>query len=237
MTLAFPPAEDVRLMEQALRMTQGFAPWSPLAMNRLLASSHLRRHVRGDALMTQADPHVFAVVTGHVVAEYLPASGKRFAVALLGPNLVVGLGYTFKGENEAAYEFFANDDVLAIHMPTLLLMDILEQQPELWKGMARMILRQHREVFDTMAGFVLGAFPVRLATTIERLAELYGSKDHAKGHVHLRLRQEDLAAILHVTRQTVNQELKSWKAAGVVRMERQAVVVVDSEALRRIAQQ
>jgi DNA-binding transcriptional regulator YhcF (GntR family) len=46
-----------------------------------------------------------------------------------------------------------------------------------------------------------------------------------------------LAAILHVTRQTVNQELKSWKAAGVVRMERQAVVVVDSEALRRIAQQ
>ncbi|WP_432727527.1 Crp/Fnr family transcriptional regulator [Variovorax sp. W6] len=187
--------------------------------------------------MTQGDTHVFVVVTGHVTAEYLSASGKRFSVALLGPNHIVGLVHPLEGENQATYEFYANDDVLAVHMPIPLLMNILEQEPELWKEMARMILRQHREVFDTMVGFVLGAFPARLATSIERLAELYGSRDPTKGHIHLRLRQKDLAAILHVTRQTVNQELRSWEAVGVIRTERETVVVIDSEALKKIAQQ
>jgi CRP-like cAMP-binding protein len=226
---------DARLMEQALRLTRGFSPWSPQALGLLISASHVGRHVQGEVVMTEPSTHAFTIVSGNVVAGYRSADGTHRVVALLGPGLVVGLARALSGRNDVAFDFIANSDVVAVHVPVALLFEILDREPELWNSMARMLLRQHRESFDAMAGHVVGPIRQRLATTIERSAELYGSRSTGKADIRLRLKQEDLAAILHVSRQTVNQELNSLSASGVVRLERQTVVVLDLAELREIS--
>lgn len=51
----------------------------------------------------------------------------------------------------------------------------------------------------------------------------------------LRVSQEQLASMLALSRQTVNQALKELEAAGALRRARGAVEVLDLDALRRDA--
>jgi CRP/FNR family cyclic AMP-dependent transcriptional regulator len=226
---------DERLMEQALRMTRGFAPWPPQAMAQLVSSSCVGRYVRGDVVMTEPSTHAFTIVSGNVVAGYRSADGAHRTVALLGPGRIVGLARALSGKYNTAFNFAANNDATVVHVPIALLFEILDREPQLWNSMARMLLRQHRDGFDAIAGHVMGPIRQRLATTIERSVELFGYRSHGKTDLRLRLKQEDLAAILHVSRQTVNQELNSLSASGVVRLERQTVVVLDLAELREIS--
>jgi CRP-like cAMP-binding protein len=236
MTQAASLAKDAALMEQALRMIPGFVPWSAEAMNRLLSRSHVGRYSRGEVLVSPSDPaQILAILSGHVVAGYTPPGGTRSAFALAGPGGVVGFVRLSDDANSAAYDFTAHDKVVAVHMPRSLALEILDGEPVLWKSMMKMLLRQNRETMDAMVAHLVGSLQQRLAVTIERLSKLYGQKVSGTSRRQLRLTQEDLAAILQAARQSVNRELKSLAASGVISLEYNAITVLDPSALRGIA--
>jgi CRP/FNR family cyclic AMP-dependent transcriptional regulator len=120
-------------------------------------------------------------------------------------------------------------------MPTLLVQKILDDEPILWMGIARMLMKQHREVLDLLLSQSVGSFQRRLAATIERLAVLYGSNDGQGISLRLRLTQEDLAALLQVTRQTVNKALGVLVAGRALSLSQNTITVLDLGALRRLA--
>jgi CRP-like cAMP-binding protein len=120
-------------------------------------------------------------------------------------------------------------------MPTLLVQKILDDEPGLWKGMAKMLMKQHRVVLDSLLSQGVGSFQRRLVATIERLAVLYGSDDGKGINLRLRLTQEDLATLLQVTRQTVNQALRALVACGAIRLNYNTITVLDLDALRKLA--
>jgi CRP-like cAMP-binding protein len=96
-----------------------------------------------------------------------------------------------------------------------------------------MLLGQHAEIRDSLLSHAIGAFRQRLAATIDRLATVYGTD--IEGNLRLRVRQEDIAVILQVTRQSVNKELGAMAAAGVIGTEYNTITILDLEALREIA--
>jgi CRP/FNR family cyclic AMP-dependent transcriptional regulator len=228
--------EDKALMERALRITQGFATWPAAPMGQLLAHSRLGHHERGSPFSTETDePETLAIVSGRMVMGRTPPGGTRAVFAFIGPGSVVGLARSLDGKDQSVHDFSAHSkSVVAIHMPTRRLLEVLAREPALWKDMALMLLRQHRDMLDTLLGQVIGPFPQRLAATIERLSRLYGST--AAGHARQRLKvtQADLAGVLQVTRQTVNKELKSLAETGAIALDYNAVTVLDIEALRKI---
>jgi CRP-like cAMP-binding protein len=226
-------SDDAALMEVSLRLTQGFAAWPPAAMAQLLSSSELGRHARGDLVASEAGAtETFAIVTGHVLGG-LPRGGTR-TVVFFGPGMVVGLARVFDAEFPVElYHYHAHDDVVAVHMPTLLVLEILDREPRLWKDIAHMTLKQHGLVRDAFLSHAIGVFRRRLAATIDRLAALYGTD--AQGTLRLRVRQEDLAAMLQVSRQSVNKEIGTMADAGVIRSEYNTLTILDHEALRELA--
>ncbi|WP_432727526.1 Crp/Fnr family transcriptional regulator [Variovorax sp. W6] len=227
-------SDDAPLMERALRATSGFESWPAAAMNRLLLSSHLKRHARGELLTSEADaPITFAVVSGHVIVGRNAQRETSAKVFLLGPGSVMGLAQMIEKENPIWHDHYAHDEVLAIHMPTVLIFEILDSHPLLWKSMVAMVLDQHAEIRDSLLVYAIGAFPQRLAATIDRLATAYGTD--VEGSLRLRVRQEDIAVILQVTRQSVNKELKAMVAAGVINAEYNTITILNREALREIA--
>ena len=233
--------EDAALVERALRLTQGFARWPALAMSKLLPHASLGRYARGEMVsIEQGAPETFVIVSGHLFVGHIPPGGPRTPVALLGPGYVAGFTRTIdqegrEEEGRIIYDFCALNDVTVVRMPTLLVQKILDDEPGLWKGMAKMLMKQHRVVLDSLLSQGVGSFQRRLVATIERLAVLYGSDDGKGINLRLRLTQEDLATLLQVTRQTVNQALRALVACGAIRLNYNTITVLDLDALRKLA--
>lgn len=224
-------------MEGALRLTQGFSTWPPALMRRLLARSRMGRFSRGELVgVERGAPRTFAIVSGYVVVGRTPPGGDRAPVTLIGPGNVVGIVWgvldTHEPEDQVLYDFCAHMDTTVVEMPTLLIGQILDEEPALWKEMAKMLIKQHRPVLETLLSSGIGSLRQRLATTLEHLANLYGSREEKGLSLHLRLTQEDLATLLQVTRQSVNKELRALVACGALSLSYNTITVLDTEKLR-----
>jgi CRP-like cAMP-binding protein len=75
---------------------------------------------------------------------------------------------------------------------------------------------------------------VRVSRRLVLFAERYGEWTDRSSRM-VDVRQEQLATMLSVSRQTVNQALKELEAKGLVRLAYGKVEIVDLEALRRLA--
>lgn len=233
---------DLALMEHALRLTSGFGSWSAASMQRLLAKSSVRRFARHELVGVEAgEPWTFTIISGHVIVNRTPPRGQRAPVTLLGPGSLIGLVRVLENTESAErpepgqrvlYDFSACLDTTVVQMPTALILQILEEQPAQWRDMAVMLMKQHRQVLDTLLGAWMGSFSQRLAATLERLAMLYGSKDGPEIRIGLRLTQEDLAALLQVTRQSVNKALRKLEEDGAISLSYNAISVLDLGVLR-----
>ncbi|MFH0130062.1 Crp/Fnr family transcriptional regulator [Variovorax sp. VaC1] len=227
---------DAMLMSAELRTVPAFSSWSRVAMEKLLSHSRVGRHLRGDVFSSElrTPAETFLIVYGEAMAARVSPQGERSVVMLLGPGVVMGMTQVFGNAERAAYDFSAHSDVVAIHMPTPLILSILDADPMLWKGMLFMLVQQHAAHVETLRSQIEGALQRRVAATIERLAALYGSRT-AQGGVRLQLSQSSLATMLQANRQAINKELKALADTGAIGLEYSALTVLDPDALRRAA--
>ena len=227
-------SDDAPLIERALRLTQGFAAWSPAAMSRLVSSSHLEHHARGDLLTSEAGASVaFSIVSGHVVIGRGRHEGESVKMLVLGPGALMGLAQMIDREDPVVHTHHAHDEVVAVHMPTALLFEILDSHPLSWRNILSMVMSQHGEIRESLLGQAIGSLRARLAATIDRLATAHGTD--VGGTLRLRARQDDLAAILQVTRQSLSKELRALVASRVIGTKYNAITILNVEALRKIA--
>ncbi|WP_257860182.1 Crp/Fnr family transcriptional regulator [Variovorax sp. ZS18.2.2] len=161
-------------------------------------------------------------------------NGIRLRWALRGPRQILGFSSMLSIE-ESRREYVANDDVVAIHMAGDSLFGLLDGDPMRWKDMGRMLMQQEREQIDMVLGQIVGGLRWRLASTIRQLAALHGIQANKESAIHLRLTQKDLAGLLRVSRQSINKELTSWEAIGVIKLRLNAVVILDESALKKMA--
>lgn len=227
------------LIERALRLTEGFAPWPAPAMAIMVKAARLGRYERGEMFRREDPqaPETRAVVSGYLMVTRARADGSRAAVGLVGPGMVVGISSGLVLEDDAIYEYLAHEDAIVVHLPTPRLFQLLDAEPVLWKTMARMVLRQQREMLRTLLDRMLGQTRQRMAATIDRLAVLHGVSQVEGTTLRLRISQEDLAALLQMSRQTVNKELRALGEAGIISPDYSAITVLDRQALRKLAGQ
>ena len=82
---------------------------------------------------------------------------------------------------------------------------------------------------------MLGSVRRRVAATLLNLTEYYGMQREADLSLRLRLSQHDLAAMLGLSRQTINKELGAFVEAGVIALRYRHISVLDTEMLRQMA--
>jgi CRP/FNR family cyclic AMP-dependent transcriptional regulator len=64
---------------------------------------------------------------------------------------------------------------------------------------------------------------------------IYGVEDVSR-RLRLRLSQDDLAAMLQVTRRSINKEMRTLEDMALIRSEYNGVIVLDLPALRKLGQ-
>lgn len=73
----------------------------------------------------------------------------------------------------------------------------------------------------------------RLAKRLVELAESRGIRKEGSTHVELNLTQKELASLIGVSRESINKELKRWRARNLVTTSRNRLVVTDLDAIRK----
>jgi len=73
----------------------------------------------------------------------------------------------------------------------------------------------------------------RLASALISLIEEHGNETENGTSITIQLSQQQLANIIGSSRETVARILSTWKKEGIIKMDRQAIKVIDLEALER----
>ena len=77
--------------------------------------------------------------------------------------------------------------------------------------------------------------PQRIAATLASLGRLHGVREEEGSTLRLRLSQDDLGAMLGVSRQSVSKELRVLEKAGVVGADYSRITIHDVNALNALA--
>jgi CRP-like cAMP-binding protein len=128
------------------------------------------------------------------------------------------------------HDAVAKEASLVLQVPQAALDSILAAEPRYWRDVGVLATSKLRMLFHAVEETVL-PLSVRLSRRLVLAAERYGEWRDRSSRV-VDLRQDQLAAMLSTSRQTVNQLLKDLEARGLVRLSYGAIEILDLDRLR-----
>ncbi len=207
-----------------------FGGLDPTALERLAASMRSRRFRRGEVIFHIGDPGdaLFVIVSGEVKISLPSETGDEAILATLRPGDFFGEIALLDGAPRSA-SASAQTAAETVILP---------------RDAFRELIATETGVRDALLASIAGELR-RLTTHVEELhflditgrlaARLAQESGTPLGDGSLRLRtnltQGDLAAMVGCTRQSVNKLLGQFTDDGLIRLERDAIVVTDLEEL------
>jgi CRP/FNR family cyclic AMP-dependent transcriptional regulator len=212
-------------MADALRRVSLFAGLSDDALARVASAVYARTYAPGEIVIFEADPcqAAYFVAEGQVRVYRLSPGGREQVLTRLGPGQTFNTVPPFQphGVNHATVEALTPVTLYAIACQDF--RRLVGQCAEL----ALAILQDFAGRLDHLTNLVED---LSLRTVRGRLARFL--LEHADaGQVTRRWTQEEIAAHLGTVRDMVGRTLRAFADAGLVRLDRQRIVLLDREGL------
>lgn len=212
-------------MADALRRVSLFAGLSDDALARVASVVYARAYTPGEIVIFEADPcqAAYFVAEGQVRVYRLSPGGREQVLARLGPGQTFNTVPPFQphGVNHATVEALTPVTLYAIACQDF--RRLVGECAEL----ALAILQDFAGRLDHLTNLVED---LSLRTVRGRLARFL--LEHADaGQVTRRWTQEEIAAHLGTVRDMVGRTLRAFADAGLVRLDRQRIVLLDREGL------
>jgi CRP/FNR family cyclic AMP-dependent transcriptional regulator len=201
----------------------------------LLSVSALRTCKPEERLFERGDPPagLFAVLDGRVRISAVGANGKEALLLLMEPpqwfgeiSIIDGLPMT--------HDATAEVETLVVHSPLRAVKKLLEQQPQHWQQIALLVSGKMRLAFLAMEEAALLPAPARVARRLVWIAEGYGEFRSRTSRV-INLKQDQLGAMLSMSRQTANQVLKDLESRGLIKLTYREIEILDLKGLKLAA--
>ena len=230
-----PHGEDVNaLIQHALRGNAMMARWPDAVRDRLMRIARLERYERNKSINAEDRQRreVMLIVSGRLEVSGVNVSGAKFVLGIQGPGEVTSMVRLLKGVH-LRYDYYALEDMVLVHLPSDPFCTILDEHPLLWRDVALFALRRLNDSLASLHRRALCQIPQSLAETLVKLVEDFGQV--TEGGLRLRVSQSELAAMLSVTRQTINKELRLLADQGVLVAEYGCLMILDFPKLKHIA--
>jgi CRP/FNR family transcriptional regulator len=209
----------------ALRRISLFASLSDDALARIASVTYARACTPGETIIFEGDPceTVFFIAKGQVRVYRLSPSGREQVLARLGPGQTFNTVPPFqsRGVNHATVEALTPVALYVISSDAFC--RLVGECAEL----ALVILQDFATRLDHLTNLVED---LSLRTVRGRLARFLLERADA-GEIARRWTQEEIAAYLGTVRDMVGRTLRSFADAGLVRMDRQRILLLDREGL------
>jgi len=220
------------LARQALSRHAVFGASADATREALLERSQSRRYGDGERIAARGEPMraVLLVLSGSIELGMLSASGKRFVRWYLGPGQAQGFIPVIDGKG-AIYDAHAHGETLLLLLPQAALQDAIATDPRMAQAILKGFCERSRTMHEVAASDALLPLRGRVARMILRLAETWGVPHEGGIRVSLKLSQDEFAALLAVTRQALNRELKALEAEGAIKIAYSRITVQDRDIL------
>lgn len=197
----------------------------------VLAASRVATFDTGDAIYRQGAPSraLAVVVDGRVKLSVLSAHGKELVVSLLGPRQTFGeIGFLDGQPRSLDATAVESSRVLLVERTALL--GIMARTPAMALAFAEATCKRLRRTTTAVQQAVFYGTEERLADCVLRLAAAAEQPGGA-----MSVWQHELAAMVGVSRESVNKHLRSWHTRNLIRLGRGRITVIDAAELCRIA--
>jgi len=211
-------------------------PWfrglPPALQVWLLHNGQTRVLAAEERLFSRGDPPcgLYAVLQGAVRITGVSAEGREALLILMEPPHWFGEIALFDGLPRT-HDAVADRRSLVLHVNQGALGRLVGEQPAAWHAFGLLLTQKMRLTFLAMEELALLPAPARLARRLLMIAQDYGDQ-HQDGRRLIAVRQEQLAMMLALSRQTTNQILRDLELRGVARLTRGEIEILDFEQLR-----
>ena len=222
---------------QAARVRSGtwFQALPALLQEDVLRLGRVLRVGAGQRLFARGDAPdgLYCVLEGAIRITSVSPAGKEALLTIIDSPHWFGEIALFDGRART-HDAVADGPAQLLHVAQPALLGLLEAHPAYWRDFALLLTQKIRTVFMVLEETALLPAAGRLAHRLVTIAEGYGEwQDRSRRIIHVP--QEQLALMLALSRQTVNQILKQFEAQGVVRLQRGGIEILDIDRLRKLA--
>ncbi len=187
---------------RALQETPFFGALGPESMGCL----HRTAVRRGEPLFEKGEPshHLYGLISGQLKVFSNPEPGREISLELVAPGELLGeLGLEDGGPRYASVQALAHSELATI--PRGKLLPLLDQRPELRAALGRAATATAARLAQRAEDVAFLNIEARLEKTLVDLARRMG--EAVDRGTRIRVRQQDLAEVLGVTRESVSRAL------------------------------
>jgi len=231
------PSDSLRTASPPMRASDLLLP--PEVQQVLLSIAKPRTLEDGQWVFQSGDPAdaLFGVVQGSLRVSVLSAQGTEAVVSILEAGHWFGDISLFTGLPRFNHVKAAGPADIAV-IPATEFHALIAAQPDIHLAFTKLLCLRLRITTAWIDDAILNPLAVRLATRL--LAIDHRGEQRAEGassgtHL-LNISQDDLAASLGVSRQSVNRQLKLWEQDGTLRIQYRKIELLNLRQLAAHAQ-
>lgn len=232
--LPHTPADAASYRER-LHASSWFGSLETALQDALIGIAAVHRLGPGDVLFRRGEPPdgLYCVVEGTICIGATSAEGREALLAVLEPVNWFGEIGVFDHQPRT-HDARADSNTTLLHMPQTALVALLDSTPALLHAFALLLTHKLRLTFTVLEETALLPASVRVARRLLLMADGYGDLRLGTRRV-LRVPQEQLAQLLALSRQTVNQVLKDFQARGILKLAYGEIELIDFAGLHELA--
>src|ERR1700736_5494285 len=215
-----------------LRKHPMFSDLEPAALDQLCRYAKHSTLKRGTTIVSRGDPgnSLIVVISGTLKISVSSAEARSAILNLIGPGESVGEVAVLDGLARTA-DVIANTNCEIFVIDRRDFLPFVRSQPALAMKLIELLCTRLRWTSDQVEEVILQNLPGRLASALLRLTE-----KHKPGGRTITITQQEISEMVGMSRESINKQLRAWAARNLVRLEHGAIVVLNAEMLRELAE-
>jgi CRP/FNR family cyclic AMP-dependent transcriptional regulator len=204
----------------------------PSELERIAQVAIPRSFPKGARIFHEGDRSdaCYVIRSGEVRVTREHPDGRAIALATLGPGELVGeLAMLDGGVRSASVETLTEAELLAVAATDM--KGLLERNAQITAKLVVALTKRLRETNERISRQSFQTVPSRVAGVLSQLVSEENA-EHGRDGVTIRMNQADLAQLAGTSRESVSRFLAVLERAGVVRVGRGRVTVLEPHRLR-----
>ena len=182
----------------------------------------------------QAGDDLYIIVTGKVTIRVTALHGREMIIALLGPTDIFGDLAVFDPAPRSSTVATVTE-VHAVMLDRNAVQAWVCTHPEVVDVLLRVLTRRLKRTHDNLFDLTYCDVPSRVAKKLLDLAMRFGTCYHDALGVNHQLTQEELAALVGSSRETINKTLSDFTQRGWIQQCRNTLFINEPGQLARLA--
>lgn len=213
-----------------------FGSATPEFQDAVLSRCQWREVLAGQTLHHASDPEAdpCGIVDGTVEIYSRFGVGDNPMLHLVHEGGWIGYGSALRGLPPRV-TVVARTNVLLAYVPGRVLRDLLREQPEWWRFVARGVQEYGDTAIAAYADSLLTDSDRRCACTLLRVSGLQFPRRSRPDRPSIAITQDELATMVRVSRTTLLQTLRRFEERSLVEQAYRTLRILNAEGLERIA--